>query len=45
MYNYATVGGRSFTVCSIKDWNSIPRSLRALDSYSRFFKKAFLRNF
>ena len=38
-YNYATVSGRSFTVRSINDWNSIPRSLRVLDSYSRFLKK------
>ena len=36
-YNYATEGGRSFTVRSIKDWNSVPRSLRVLDSYLRFF--------
>lgn len=35
-YSYATEGGRSFTVRSIKDWNSLPRSLRVLDSYSRF---------
>ena len=42
-YSYATEGGHSFTVRSIRDWNSLPRTLRALDSYSRFktilFKK------
>ena len=36
-------GGRSFTVRFIKDWNSIPRSLRVLDSYSRF--KSLLKKF
>ena len=40
-YNYATEGGCPFTVRSIKDRNSIPRSLRVLDSYSRFRKGLF----
>ena len=44
-YSYATEGGRSFTVRFIRDWNSLPISLRVLDSYSRFktslFKKFF----
>ena len=40
-YNYVTEGGCSFTVRSIKDWNSIPTSLRVLDSYSRFKKGLF----
>ena len=35
-YSYATEGGRSFTLRSIRDWNSLSRSLRILDSYSRF---------
>ena len=26
-YSYATEGGRSFTFRSIRDWNSLPRSL------------------
>ena len=43
-HNYATEDGHSFTVRSIKDWNSLPRSLRVLDSYSHQ-KKAFSRNF
>ena len=43
-YNYATEDGHSFTVCSIKDWNSLPRPLRVLDSYSHQ-KEAFSRNF
>ena len=38
---YATKGVRSFTVCSIRDWNSLPRSLRVLDSYSRFKTRLF----
>ena len=37
-YNYATEGGCPFTVRSIKDRNSIPRSLRVLDNYSRLKK-------
>ena len=45
-YSYATEGGRSFTVRSIRDWNSLPRALRVLDSYSRFktspFKKCLV---
>ena len=44
-YSYATEDGRSFTVCSFRDWNSLPRSLRVLDSYSRFKTLAFLRIF
>ena len=40
-YNYATEGGCPFTVRSIKDRNSTPRSLRVLDSYSRFKKGLF----
>ena len=40
-YNYATEGGCPFTARSIKDRNSIPRSLRVLDSYSRFKKGLF----
>ena len=40
-YSYATEGGRSFTVRSIRDWNSLPRSLRVLDSYSRFKTSLF----
>ena len=36
VHNKATEGGRSFTVRSIRDWNSLSRSLRVLDSYSRF---------
>ena len=40
-YNYATEGGRSFTVRSIRDWNSLPRSLRVLNSYSRFKTRLF----
>ena len=43
-YNYATEGGRSSTVRSIKGWISIPRSLRVLDSYSRF-KRSLLKKF
>ena len=38
-------GGRSFTIRSIKDWNSIPSSLRVLDSYSRFKKDLFKKFF
>ena len=41
-YDFAMEGGRSFTVRSIKDWTSIPRSLRVLDSYSSF-KKSLLK--
>ena len=40
-YGCATEGGRSFTVRSIRDWNSLPRSLRVLDSYSRFKTRLF----
>jgi len=40
-YSYATEGGRSFTVRSIRDWNSLPRSLRILDSYSCFKTRLF----
>ena len=36
VHNKATEGGRSFTVRSNRDWNSLSRSLRVLDSYSRF---------
>ena len=43
-YSYATEGRRSFAVRSIRDWNSLPRSLRVLDSYSRF-KTSFLKKF
>ena len=43
-YNYATEGGRSFTVHSVKVCNSIPRSLRGLDSYSSF-KNSLLKKF
>ena len=43
-YSYATEAGRSFTVRSIRDWNSLPRSLRVLDSYSRFKTRLF-KNF
>ena len=43
-YSYATEGGRSFTVRSIRDWNSLPRSLRVLDSDSRF-KTSLLKKF
>ena len=42
-YSYATEGGRSFTVRSIRDWNSLPGSLRVLDSYSRFKTSLFKR--
>ena len=42
--SYATEGGRSFTVRSIREWNSLPRSLRVLDSYSRF-KTRLLKKF
>jgi len=42
-YSYATEGCRSFTVRSIGDWNSLPRS-SVLDSYSRL-KTSLLRNF
>ena len=34
-YSYATEGGRFLAVRSIRDWNSLPRSLRVLESYSR----------
>ena len=40
-YSYATEGCRSFTVRSIRDWNSLPRSLRVLDSY--VLRQAFLK--
>ena len=35
-YSYATEGGRSF-----RDWNSLPRSLKVLDSYSHFKTSLF----
>ena len=40
-YSYATEGSRSCTVRSTRDWNSLPRSLRLLDSYSRFKTRLF----
>ena len=43
-YNYAMEGGRSFTVHSIQDWNSIPRCQTVLENYSSF-QKSLLKKF
>ena len=40
-YGYTTEGGCSFKVRFIRDWNSLPRSLRVLNSYSHFKTKLF----